>query len=643
MNAMQQAPLKTKLTIVNLLVTGIALLVMAGIMVGAEFIFMRAAMVDDLRLQARMVSANSITALRKGDTNDAREIISVLSASPHITHAILIDDLQDTIAVYRRSADEDALRATWTDPQSDFRFHGTKLDLAVPVLDGEQHFGTLYIRADLSDFYERLGWYAAMALFIVAAALFVAYLLLLGLRRALTRTEERLEFLAHFDPTTNLPNRNMFNQSLEAALDRARRSGRGVALLFLDLDRFKYINDTLGHHVGDALLAAVAMRLSETVRKSDLVCRLGGDEFTVLVENVSQAESLSYMCEHLIGAVSRPFTISQQEIYIGTSVGISIYPTDAPDAETLIKHADVAMYDAKEKGRNNFQFFSSEMNVRSLRRLALENKLRHAIARNEFTLHYQPQIDLSTGQIVCMEALLRWNEAERGTISPGEFIPVAEDCGLIVAIGEWVLQQACGQMRHWRAMGFNDMRMSVNLSSRQFNQDDLLDVVTSVLRHNNLDPQALELEITEGSLMDGSEHVVAKMQRLRDLGVQLAIDDFGIGYSSMSYLKRFPLSRLKIDSSFVRDIPHDQDDVAITGAIIALAKSLGLGVVAEGVETQAQIEFLLANGCEEAQGYYYARPMPAIDVERILKAGSFAPAGKRPRPAGDPSSSRASA
>lgn len=629
MKGLRQASLKTKLTVVNLTITGVVLLLMAGVMVGVEFLLMRAAIVEDLRTQARMVAANTARYVHNADNGRAREVIAVLDTSPYVNHAILIDNFRDTIAIYRRNVLVEALRPVWPDEDKDYVFHGSNLDLAVPVIENGAQIGMLYVRADIYPLYRRLAGYALAALAIVGAALLVAFLLLLSLRRALTHTEDRLELLAHYDAITGLPNRNMFNQSLGQALDRARRSGGGVALLFLDLDRFKLINDTLGHHVGDALLHAVGLRLMGAVRKSDLICRLGGDEFTVVVENLRQAESLSYMCEHLISALSRPFQLQQQEIYIGTSIGISIYPSDASDAETLVKHADTAMYEAKEKGRNNFQFFSPEMNVRSLRRLALETKLRHAIARNEFVLQYQPQIDLATGKMVCLEALIRWNEPERGTVSPTEFVSVAEDCGLIVAIGEWVLQQACAQMQHWRAQGgFADVRISVNLSSRQFKQSDLVEAVTLILRRNHLQPDALELEITESSLMDGSEEVVEKMRRLRALGVQLSIDDFGIGYSSMSYLKRFPLNRLKVDGSFVRDVPQSAEDVAIITAIIALAHSLGLGVVAEGVETQSQIEFLLAAGCGEAQGFYFAQPMFAADVERIVKAGGFGSADR---------------
>jgi diguanylate cyclase (GGDEF)-like protein len=433
------------------------------------------------------------------------------------------------------------------------------------------------------------------------------------------RAEERLDRLAHFDTVTSLPNRYYFNERLADAVQRTNRFGDPAALLFIDLDNFKIVNDTLGHHVGDNLLRLVAARLSGVVRSGDSLCRIGGDEFALILPNVTdhaQAEQIAAKC---IEAVSGPIDIEGSEIYVTVSIGISLCPHDASEASDLLKQADTAMYHAKARGKNTYQVFLPEMRGKAQKRLILETSLRRAIERKEFVLHYQPQIDLANGRIVSVEALVRWQHPDLGLVSPLEFIPVAEETGLIVPIGEWVLRTACAQAADWARNNATPLRMAVNLSGRQFRDDTLIEQVLMILRETGLEPNLLELELTESTLMDAGPNTIDRLQELRAAGIHLAIDDFGTGYSSMSYLKRFPVGMLKVDRSFVRDLPGDTDDAAITQAIIAMARSLNISVTAEGVETAAQAEFLTQAGCTLTQGFYYARPLPANEMQALIE------------------------
>lgn len=432
----------------------------------------------------------------------------------------------------------------------------------------------------------------------------------------------RLEFMAHHDALTHLPNRTLFHDRLEEALHRARRHGTLVGVLFLDLDHFKNINDSLGHGVGDMLLQSVTTRLKTCVRDSDTVSRFGGDEFAILLDELREPQDAAKVAEKLRDALTKPFTLDGHELFISASIGISCFPEDGEDAQTLLKNADVAMYRAKEMGRNTYQFFSTEMNAHTLKTLLMTNNLRVALERNEFLLNYQPVIDLSSGRITGVEALIRWKHPELGMVPPLQFIPLAENTGLIGPIGEWVLRTACRQMRDWQASGIAPKRMAVNLSARQFRQKDLVQRIASILEETGLDPPSLELEITESMVMHdpaGAEQILDELHRM---GVYLAIDDFGTGYSSLSYLKRFPIDFLKIDRSFVKNIPEDPEDVAITRAIIALARSLDLWVIAEGVETDKQLAFIKAEGCEEAQGYLFSKPRTAEELEPLLRESS---------------------
>ncbi len=433
--------------------------------------------------------------------------------------------------------------------------------------------------------------------------------------------EQRIHHLAYYDPLTELPNRTMFHGRLLQAMAEARRSQRLVALLYIDLDRFKNINDTLGHFIGDELLKEAARRLQDSVRECDTVARLGGDEFVIMLTDLTHATGIAHLAQQVLATLTAPFQLLGHEVFVTTSAGISVYPQDAESLEDMIKYADTAMYHAKEAGRNNYQFYRSEMNASAFERLVMENSLRRALEREEFELYFQPQNALNDGRIIGVEVLLRWHHPDIGMVLPSQFVPVLEETGMIVQVGEWVLHAACQQIATWHRAGHSRLRVAVNLSPRQFSQSDLLQTVRSALDESGADPAWLELEITESSLMGNAEAGAAMLRQLKELGISLSVDDFGTGYSSLSYLKRFPIDTLKIDQSFVRDVTTDADDAAIAGTIIAMGHSLNLHVLAEGVETAAQLQFLRAHGCDQVQGYLFSRPLPAAEVEQLLREG----------------------
>jgi diguanylate cyclase (GGDEF)-like protein/PAS domain S-box-containing protein len=430
--------------------------------------------------------------------------------------------------------------------------------------------------------------------------------------------EQQVLRLARYDGLTGLPNRNMFGDELERTLAKARRGSTRFALFFIDLDRFKNINDSLGHGAGDQLLKVMATRLRALLRESDLVARLGGDEFVVLLDGSVEAAALAHVARKALAAIAEPVRIESRSFQVTGSIGISLYPDDGEDAATLLKHADAAMYLAKDQGKNNYQFYTAQLAMHSAQQFALEADLRAAIDRDELQLHYQPKVQVGSGELVGMEALLRWQHPQRGLLAPGEFIALAEDCGLIVPIGRWVLRAACRQVRAWRDAGCAVPRCAVNLSARQLVSETLVDEIAEALAAWRLDADALEVEITESVLMADPERANRTLQGLHALGVHIAIDDFGTGYSSLAYLKRFPAQTVKIDRSFVSGLPDDRDDAAITQAVVAMAHSLALEVVAEGVETDAQLDFLRRLGCDGAQGYLIGRPMPAAQLQRRL-------------------------
>ena len=433
------------------------------------------------------------------------------------------------------------------------------------------------------------------------------------------KSEESVRHMAYHDPLTHLPNRRLLIDRLNQVLAREQRQKKLAAILFLDLDRFKFINDTIGHVKADKVLKDVAKRLNDCVRKSDTVARHGGDEFIILVQDLNKVEYVTKVIEKIFSAFKAPFNIEGQKFFLTVSMGASIYPNDGDDAETLIKNADIAMFKAKDEGRNTCRLFTSSLNKSAIERVKLENKLRNALEKREFLLHYQPQVNANTGELIGVEALLRWQDPEEGLIPPGKFIPLAEDTGLIVPIGEWVLRTACAQNKLWQDEGLKQTKMSVNVSIRQFMQKDLVDTVKRILKETGLDPKYLELELTESIIMGNVESNIEMLHELKTMGVRLSIDDFGTGYSSLEYLKKMPIDMLKIDQSFVRDISVDQDDVAIATAIIQVALSLKMEVIAEGVETVEHFSILSALECDLIQGYLVSRPLPSEKIEEFLK------------------------
>jgi diguanylate cyclase (GGDEF)-like protein/PAS domain S-box-containing protein len=431
--------------------------------------------------------------------------------------------------------------------------------------------------------------------------------------------EEHIHYLANHDSLTSLPNRGMFGDVLRLAIQNGRRYNRGFAVLFIDLDRFKNINDTLGHDAGDKLLQEMSKRLTQTMRESDVVARLGGDEFVVLVQEVSEAKQVSPVARKVLSALVHPMTIQGQECRVTASIGICMFPSEAQDELALMKNADIAMYRAKEDGKNNYKFYSEEMNVHSFERLALETSLRRGLERSEFLLHYQAKLDLNTDRITGVEALVRWQHPEMGIVPPAQFIPLAEETGLIVPIGKWVLHTACAQNVAWQKQGLPPIHMAVNLSARQFADDDLVEDVAYALKATGLQPELLELELTESMVIQNTERAGRVLNEIKKMGVRLAIDDFGVGYSSLTHLKRFPIDTLKVDRSFIRDLPSDSEDKAITEAIIAMGKSLNLTVVAEGVETQEQQSFLQEHACDEMQGFFFSKPIAGDAFAELLR------------------------
>ncbi|HXN52908.1 MAG TPA: EAL domain-containing protein [Candidatus Acidoferrum sp.] len=426
---------------------------------------------------------------------------------------------------------------------------------------------------------------------------------------------------AQHDLVTNLPNRLLLNDRITQAIALARRQHRPIAVIFLDLDRFKYINDSLGHATGDKLLQSVSKRLLAGVRRSDTVSRQGGDEFVILLSEIAYPEVAATSARKILLSLSAPHSIEGHDLHINGSIGISVYPEDGEDAETLIKNADTAMYHAKESGRNNFQFFKADMNLKAVERQSLEGSLRRALEREQFLLHYQPKVNLDTGEITGVEALVRWQQPDRGLVPPSQFVPIAEDCGLILPIGRWVLREACRQARAWQDAGLPPLPIAVNVSAVEFRDKGFVQGVRTILSETGLEARYLELELTEGVLMDDAESTASILQELKMMGVHLAVDDFGTGYSSLSYLRQFPIDVLKIDQSFVQQITADPDDSTLVSAIINMGKSLKHQVVAEGIETQLQRAYLQTQQCAEGQGYLFSRPLAAAQFALLLQAG----------------------
>jgi diguanylate cyclase (GGDEF)-like protein len=462
-------------------------------------------------------------------------------------------------------------------------------------------------------------WLQAIMLAATPCLLILGTALSMRILQQRKRADDRVQHIAFHDDLTSLPNRLMLTQCLDQALSRHRRAGSYLAILFMDLDRFKVINDSLGHEVGDVLLRQVADRLRTQSREGDTVARIGGDEFVVLIENRDSLLDISACAQRLVGQMSAPYLLGNKDCHVTLSIGISVFPSDGSDSQALLKAADVAMYRAKQMGRNNYQYYLPTMNVHTLERLELESDLGHALERGEFLLYYQPKVEIKTGMITGTEALLRWNHPQRGLVPPIDFISLAEETGLIVPIGEWVLATACAQTKLWQEQGPMKLGIAVNLSARQFGDSLLSSKLTRIIHASGIDPSSLELEITESVVMSHGAYAVTVLEQLKSIGVRIAIDDFGTGYSSLGYLKRFPIDTIKVDRSFIRDIPADSGDMKIAHAIIAMAHALRLKVVAEGVENAEQLKFLRVQHCDAAQGFFLYRPLPAAEVADVLR------------------------
>lgn len=609
--------MRTPAARMDVVVTAAALLLAGVVLIVAEFIILRASLFAELDVQMRIIGDNSGAALMFKDKVAAEEILETLQASPSIDNAVLATTDGVTIARYDRLG-ASSLPPERSHIQQQRHASLTYVEYQYTVEVSGFPVGTLYMRANLRQLYIQLLWYVGTTALVVLTITIASTMLLRRMRHAVRHAEERVGYLAYYDTVTHLPNRHAFNEHFEVMLVEARERKQKLTLLFLDLDDFKVVNDTLGHHTGDLLLKAVAEKLSVSVRQGDAVYRVGGDEFAMVLPNVDR-EDAEIVAEKFIRTLGRPMSIEGHTLYVSTSVGISMFPQDGSDATTLLRNADAAMYSAKERGKNTYQHFSEEMHEKTSLRLALEGDLRLALERNEFEVHYQPIVDLASGHTVAVEALLRWRHREKGLVSPHAFIPLAETTGLIVPIGEWVLRQACLDAQALQNKGYY-IQFSVNLSGRQFREEPLIDTIERILLETGLDPTMLMLEITESVLMEHAETTVARLYRLKDMGIYLSIDDFGTGYSSMTYLKRFPVAKLKIDQSFIRDIPDDSEDVAITAATIQMAHGLRLKVVAEGIETRAQAEFLREHGCDLGQGYLFSRPLTLKSLLEYLEA-----------------------
>lgn len=609
-----------RLVSTTLWVTGATLALVALFMTAIEFVSERTVFLDTLRAQARMVAEHASAPVVFQDMEAASATLSPLRINSDMREAEI--DAGESVLAKISFSGEPQQSAVTIIAKPDIGFLESRMMVAVrePIMVDGSQVGEVMLRATMASVYGGILRNLFTYLLILLATLGMAYLVLRRLQGDILDAEARLAQQAHFDGVTGLPNRNAFNDMLAHAVARLKREPGSFALLYLDLDNFKLINDTMGHQAGDQLLALVGQRLHAQLREADSIYRLGGDEFTIVADPCSDATAAAILAEKMIQSLDGVFEIAGEQVHVTASIGISLYPADAANLETLVRNADTAMYHAKERGKNNFQFFSAFMEERARQRMAIEKAMRRAFEQDEFRLHYQPLVNLADGQTMGCEALLRWNNAELGDIGPSEFIPVAEETGFIVPLGRRVLLDACRQAKAWSMLGCGVLRVNVNLSGRQLYEANFTRQIRDILRETDIDPSWLELEITESMLMDNLDQSIQRLYELRSLGVTLAIDDFGTGYSSMSYLKRLPVSKLKIDQSFVRDIVVDKDDAAIASAIIALGHSLGMQVVAEGVEQAAQADILRKLGCDMAQGFHYGKAVTGDAIARHLLA-----------------------
>ncbi|MBI3284405.1 MAG: EAL domain-containing protein [Burkholderiales bacterium] len=594
------------------------LLCTAVLLVAVQFLSLRKTFLEDLNAQIRIVGANSTAAIAFRDVRASEETLAALQTSSSIESAAIYLDGGPAFAYYLRDPAKPLPSPGAGLLEQGHQFGWRYLDLVQTVELNGKRIGLVAIRATLDMLYGRLAMYAFITMLVVGASLGIGYLLVSRMRKVVAHAEAHLTFLAHVDAVTGLPNRHAFNEHLSYALSKLEQFGGHIELLLLDLDNFKSVNDTLGHSKGDQLLKAVGQRLSGCLRDSDIVCRIGGDEFAIIIESKNTERHGGTVAHKITQSLAAPFIVNEHEVYVTGSIGVSSSADDSCDILALTRNVDTAMYAAKAKGKNTFEVFRQEMNQLAQKHLAIEHSLRKAIKNQEFSLHYQPKLHLRHNRVTGFEALLRWNNPQLGMVSPVEFIPVAEETGMINQIGLWVVQTACQQVAAWEEQGLADFKVSLNLSPRQTRNPQLAKQILAEIHSAGIDASRLELEITESQLMENVGANIELLAQLRSYGLRLSIDDFGTGYSSMAYLKRFPINELKIDRSFIRDIPGDGDDEAIVASIIALGHGLGLTVIAEGVETAQQMAFLRTVDCDSIQGYYLARPMPAADVPAFL-------------------------
>lgn len=609
--------LTSRLVLTGIAATGVALLVVVVLLTAFEYWGIRHTTLQDSRVEASIVADNISASLMFNDDRAAREMLQALRASPMVL-AVGVYRADGSLFADFRHDDQPPLptslpplaMAAVPDQAS-----LSELRLIHPIGPQRKPEGWIYLRKSMQEVYKRLAIHFFGALLISLGAMGLASLLVLRSRAAVRDAEDRLDVLAHTDPVTGVSNRHAFNERLAAEIEHARRTGASVALVLIDLDNFKTMNDTHGHAAGDALLQQVARRLQTVVRENDVICRMGGDEFAVILSAPFDEAVLESHGQRIIGTFQTPFADSGQALQVTGSAGIATFPHDAQDVDSLVRHADTAMYRAKELGKNRCQRFDPAMNQALLRRLAVEQELRLALKDSlGLALHYQPVFSAQDHTMVGAEALLRWTSPVLGEVPPLEAVAVAEDNGLIVELGYWVLRTACTDAARWHRTA--PLRVAVNVSARQLHDPKFLESVMDILRETRLPPRLLEIELTETVLMDNMDAGAHILHRLSQLGVQLAIDDFGTGYSSMAYLRQLPMKRLKIDRSFVRDLPHHEHSRTIVTAIVNMAHGLGLDVTAEGVETLEQADYLASQGCDVLQGYAFARPMPTSQLEQ---------------------------
>lgn len=607
--------ISTRLGSASLLAVAGALLLAITTLSAVAYFTQRQALLEESRVEAKILADNVAAAVLFDDKHAAMETVQTLLASPTLNLvAVLLPDSRLFVAAAASAADP-ALKPTRFAGRA-HEFSWNQLQLTAPIEHQGAAIGHVYINKTLAQLYQQTLIYTASALGIGCLAMLLAWLAVSRVQRTVTGVEKDLLAMAHIDPVTQLWNRNTFNEHVDALI-RQTAPGQKIALLLLDLDNFKTINDKVGHHSGDLLLAIVARRLSHFLGKDDIACRLGGDEFAIVMQRPDES-ALPIIADSITRLFTHPISVEGHELYVTCSIGISVYPDDAANKDALVHNADTAMYQAKFNGKNSVQFFSLDMRERLNRRAALEAGLRNAIANNELSLHFQPQFELRDTRLIGAEVLVRWHSATLGKLSPAEFIPIAEDTGLIVAIGEWVLRTACAQIQTWRSQHLLLPVISINFSARQLRIQNPARHILDIIAESRVDPRLIEIELTESIMMENLHSLVDDFSLLQQRGIKIAIDDFGTGYSSMAYLKRLPLDRIKIDRTFIQDLPHSANDREIVAAMIAMAHNLGLRVTAEGVETEDQANFLRELDCDTVQGFYFGLPMPAAEFETLL-------------------------